>query len=52
MIFGKSKGGTNYKFKSLQSFAWDRAIGDKRKPRKLNGQGIAEGYLPALSYSR
>ncbi|MBN2614331.1 MAG: AAA family ATPase [Bacteroidales bacterium] len=35
MIFGKSKGGPNYKFKSLQSFAWDRAMGSKRKFRKV-----------------
>ncbi|MDP2724596.1 MAG: AAA family ATPase [Bacteroidales bacterium] len=35
MLFGKSKDGKNYKFKSLQSYAWDRAMGNKRKFRKV-----------------
>ncbi|MBN2638430.1 MAG: AAA family ATPase [Bacteroidales bacterium] len=35
MIFGKSKEGKNYKFKSLQSYAWDRAMGNKRKFRRV-----------------
>ncbi len=35
MLFGKSKEGKHFKFKSLQSYAWDRAIGSKRKFRKV-----------------
>lgn len=34
MLFGKSKE-KNFKFKSLQSYAWDRAMGSKRKFRKV-----------------
>ncbi len=35
MLFGKSKDSGNFKFKSLQSYAWDRAMGSKRKFRKV-----------------
>ncbi len=35
MIFGKSKPEDNFKFKSLQIFAWDRTVGIKKKFRKL-----------------
>lgn len=35
MLFGKSKEGGNFKFKSLQSYAWDRAMGSRRKFRKV-----------------
>jgi len=35
MLFGKSKDGGNFKFKSLQSYAWDRAMGSRRKFRKV-----------------
>jgi len=35
MLFGKSKEVKNYKFKSLQTYAWDRAMGANRKFRKV-----------------
>ena len=35
MLFNKSKNTANYKFKSLKSYAWDRAIGHNFKFRKV-----------------
>lgn len=35
MIFGKNKSEKNYKFNSLQVFAWDRSVGGKKKFRRL-----------------
>jgi len=35
MIFSKKKSGENYKFDSLNVFAWDRTIGGKKKFRKV-----------------
>jgi len=34
MFFDKSKSGEYYKFKNLQVYAWDRAVGNKRKFRR------------------
>lgn len=35
MIFSKKKSGENYKFDSLNVYAWDRAVGGKKKFRRL-----------------
>lgn len=35
MLFSKSKEGKNFKFKSLNSYAWDRVIGNNFKFRKV-----------------
>jgi len=35
MIFIKNKSDDNYKFKSLNVFAWDRSVGSKKKFRRL-----------------
>ncbi len=35
MLFGNSKSGDNYKFNSLSTYAWGRAVGGKRKYRRV-----------------
>lgn len=35
MIFSKNKSGKNYKFNSLNVYAWDRSVGGKKKFRRL-----------------
>jgi len=35
MIFSKKNSGENYKFNSLSIYAWDRAVGGKKKFRRL-----------------
>ena len=35
MLFSKNKSSNNYKFNSLQVYAWDRTVGTKKKFRRL-----------------